>query len=99
MGVPYQDQVGQEAQAEPSHPPVDQDEDWQHHQVQRQEEALEEDQAEVVRSSGQSHPRHFLGRNVPMRRILTDFCVTLITSYDKKRSPGEIKRKSKFVIL
>merc|ERR1711997_1136517 len=46
--VPDQDQAGQEAQAKPSHPPVDQDEDWQHHQVQRQEETLEEDQAQVV---------------------------------------------------
>ena len=27
---------------------MDQDEDWQHHQVQCQEETLEEDKAEVV---------------------------------------------------
>merc|ERR1711973_706301 len=36
---------------EQANPSVDQDEDWQHYQIQRQEEALEEDQAEVVRTS------------------------------------------------
>merc|ERR1712226_1533770 len=72
--VPYQDQVGQEAQAEPSHPPVDQDEDWQHYPVQRQEASLEEDQAEVVkRLRPPTLTRHVLGRHVPMYRILTDF--------------------------
>jgi len=41
----------QEGQAEPPHPTVDQDEDRQHYPVQRQEEALEEDQAEAVNTA------------------------------------------------
>merc|ERR1712080_533007 len=41
--VPHQAEAGQGPEAEQAHPPVDPPEDWQHHQVQRQEEALAQD--------------------------------------------------------
>ena len=45
---PNQVQARQEAEAESSHSPVDQDEDRQHDPIQRQAQALEEDQAQAV---------------------------------------------------
>merc|ERR1712096_498022 len=41
--VPHQAEAGQGPEAEQAHPPVDSPEDWQHHQVQRQEKALAQD--------------------------------------------------------
>merc|ERR1712173_278796 len=70
--ISHKDQAGKEAEAEPSHSPVDQDEDWQHHPVQCQEETLEEDQAEVV-----NHPfykcQRFNKENTRMEWISADF--------------------------
>jgi len=43
-----QEEACQEGEAEPSHPPVDQNENWKHHPLQRQEETLEAYKAEVV---------------------------------------------------
>ena len=45
---PYQIEAGQEAEAESSDSSVDQDEDREHDPVQRQAQALEEDQAQAV---------------------------------------------------
>merc|ERR1712087_811737 len=45
---PGQNEIGQEDQAEQTHPPVGEDEDWKHHQIQCQEASLALDQAEDV---------------------------------------------------
>ena len=46
--LPNQIEAGQEAEAESSDSAVDQDEDREHDPVQRQAQALEEDQAQAV---------------------------------------------------
>ena len=48
---PHQGQAGQEAEAEPTDPSVDPDEDRQHDPLQRQAPPLEEDQAQALRFS------------------------------------------------
>ena len=72
---PNQVQARQEAEAESSHSPVDQDEDRQHDPIQRQAQALEEDQAQALNLQSSNLFDYIFVQITPCQHVIVFGCV------------------------